>query len=795
MNIYTPPHLRRINGMVNSGVGEGNSSGSEGLERRCLTSSENLERKCKTEPATSKISRARRPDLKVYVPRALRTSLPASAVASQTNSQNSTNCSQSAETSPRNTSATSQVRSNDARNMDTVPTQSKGCYAQQSDQSSDQDSQSSENNETPATAIHTNIPSISHTHFNENEPTSSESKEPVENSINSFIELVTEDSQELGAEQNETLKILNLPQESAPHHADTTDTLKDKYSSEHSATQTCNTSEINAQCTNMTAGDVDMEVDEIKQVSGPSPVDMDTSDMIELEQSNNKITCSDKHINTCKDNGVELQEDIDVPHNEHTQLVTVSVSESMNCDSCVNGDDNCNKMESNVPERPENTDELANKNCTEVSGNEACALNTSDIDNEVPNKVRVVETYSNDSDCSVITRLVSDSTSSEIVPVTDTIANGNKNGETLLRIIAGCQTSNLQPISNSKCAFSSAEPMLSEETKSVASLSNQTFNTTESIPQPASERIKSDFFASEPDCETSAPCSSAVNVTSESLPAKSNSEICPSKTASEELEAAKSSLETTKSSLEVTKPSSEGVPPSTSSTPATRTTGSTTTTPVGKSAGSTDGKSSPVNLSLDDCDWDTLYDDDGDCLVPDIMNEVMSKMGKVSVQSPTEEYSNFQSTEERTCDGENILEIYGFSSSFTNRDLMDVFAAYQRTYFHLKWVDDTHALGVFSSPLVADEVLNTNLPNVKTRPLKEATLLSKAKAKTLNLIATPLPRPKTCLSSARRLVSGALGIRVQVSETKREEERQMLRDAREKKRQEAKQRQEIWDKD
>lgn len=78
----------------------------------------------------------------------------------------------------------------------------------------------------------------------------------------------------------------------------------------------------------------------------------------------------------------------------------------------------------------------------------------------------------------------------------------------------------------------------------------------------------------------------------------------------------------------------------------------------------------------------------------------MNKMGKVTVQSPSQEYRSFQSPEERSCDGENILEIYGFSSSFTNRDLMDVFAAYQRTYFHLKWVDDTHALGVFSSPLV-----------------------------------------------------------------------------------------------
>ncbi|XP_017299524.1 uncharacterized protein LOC103509086 [Diaphorina citri] len=73
MNIYTPPHLRRMNG-----------GGSEGGERRLLTSSENLERRCKTEPP-SKVNRTRRPDMKVYVPRALRSSLPTST--SETNDQ------------------------------------------------------------------------------------------------------------------------------------------------------------------------------------------------------------------------------------------------------------------------------------------------------------------------------------------------------------------------------------------------------------------------------------------------------------------------------------------------------------------------------------------------------------------------------------------------------------------------------------------------------------------------------------------------------------------------------------
>ncbi|XP_026676073.1 uncharacterized protein LOC113465613 [Diaphorina citri] len=36
----------------------------------------------------------------------------------------------------------------------------------------------------------------------------------------------------------------------------------------------------------------------------------------------------------------------------------------------------------------------------------------------------------------------------------------------------------------------------------------------------------------------------------------------------------------------------------------------------------------PDNLNPDECDWETLYDDDGECLIPDIMNEP----GKVQIK-------------------------------------------------------------------------------------------------------------------------------------------------------------------
>lgn len=64
---------------------------------------------------------------------------------------------------------------------------------------------------------------------------------------------------------------------------------------------------------------------------------------------------------------------------------------------------------------------------------------------------------------------------------------------------------------------------------------------------------------------------------------------------------------------------------------------------------------------------------------------------------------------------------------------------------------------------------------MKTRPLKNAIRESKLKAETV----APLPatRPKTCSALARRLVSSALGLKVNVSTDLLNAERTLLADA------------------
>lgn len=45
----------------------------------------------------------------------------------------------------------------------------------------------------------------------------------------------------------------------------------------------------------------------------------------------------------------------------------------------------------------------------------------------------------------------------------------------------------------------------------------------------------------------------------------------------------------------------------------------------------------------------------------------------------------------------HVLEVSNFPGEFKTQDLMMLFSQYKETGFDIKWVDDTHALAVFSS--------------------------------------------------------------------------------------------------
>ncbi|KAJ4451498.1 hypothetical protein ANN_02961, partial [Periplaneta americana] len=114
----------------------------------------------------------------------------------------------------------------------------------------------------------------------------------------------------------------------------------------------------------------------------------------------------------------------------------------------------------------------------------------------------------------------------------------------------------------------------------------------------------------------------------------------------------------------------------------------------------------PVTLNPDECTWDMMFDDNGDCLDPKLMEELSSSVGSVTIEKPQSDYRSFQSKVEQMMSGEaddefsHVLEIYNFPAEFKTHDLYAVFSPYITRGFEIKWVDDTHALGVFSSSLV-----------------------------------------------------------------------------------------------
>ncbi|XP_058808028.1 uncharacterized protein LOC131673771 [Phymastichus coffea] len=202
-----------------------------------------------------------------------------------------------------------------------------------------------------------------------------------------------------------------------------------------------------------------------------------------------------------------------------------------------------------------------------------------------------------------------------------------------------------------------------------------------------------------------------------------------------------------------------------------------------------------VKIDRDECDWESLFDDNGDCLDPTLIEELSSSVGEVVIEKPKSNFKAFsQPIEVSNDEYAHIVEIYNFPTEFKSIDLAAVFSPWKSGGFELKWVDDTHCLGVFSSPLVAAEVLASEHPFVKTRPLSEASSLSKSKVRKSSEFLQPYrTRPETCAALARRLVTKSLGVTLATARQEREQEKIVLREAKEKRRLANKQREDVWE--
>ncbi|NXL78574.1 R3HC1 protein, partial [Leptocoma aspasia] len=153
-----------------------------------------------------------------------------------------------------------------------------------------------------------------------------------------------------------------------------------------------------------------------------------------------------------------------------------------------------------------------------------------------------------------------------------------------------------------------------------------------------------------------------------------------------------------------------------------------------------------------------LEDDCTAELLAEIVGNLTVK--EISIERISMDYSSYGEAQVSEGDLGHVTEIYDFPSSLKTEDLMEIFSDFHESGFKIQWVDDTHALGIFSSLSTASQALGRRYPCLKIRPLIHATKQSKIKAlQRPKLLHLGKERPQTDTAVARRLVSHALGWR------------------------------------
>ncbi|XP_067102768.1 R3H and coiled-coil domain-containing protein 1 [Osmerus mordax] len=131
----------------------------------------------------------------------------------------------------------------------------------------------------------------------------------------------------------------------------------------------------------------------------------------------------------------------------------------------------------------------------------------------------------------------------------------------------------------------------------------------------------------------------------------------------------------------------------------------------------------------------------------------------VSIQHAHNDYSCYEALWINQEEFSHVIEIYNFPPMFKTEDIQDAFTEYSSGGMKIKWVDDTHALGVFSSQSAASHALSLHHPLLKTRTLSEGSRKSKCKAvRQAEFIQPVKERPRTDSAVARRMVTRALGL-------------------------------------
>lgn len=149
----------------------------------------------------------------------------------------------------------------------------------------------------------------------------------------------------------------------------------------------------------------------------------------------------------------------------------------------------------------------------------------------------------------------------------------------------------------------------------------------------------------------------------------------------------------------------------------------------------------------------------------DVTEEIKAHLKEtvtVSIQHVHNDYSIYENVCISPEKFGHVIEIYDFPPCFKTDDLMDAFTDYSDGGMKIEWVDDTHALGVFSNETAALHAISINHPMLKARALTEGSKKAKGKANRRAEFIQPVKeRPRTDCAVARRMVTRALGLQGQ----------------------------------
>ncbi|KAM3621945.1 uncharacterized protein V6R79_018169 [Siganus canaliculatus] len=148
----------------------------------------------------------------------------------------------------------------------------------------------------------------------------------------------------------------------------------------------------------------------------------------------------------------------------------------------------------------------------------------------------------------------------------------------------------------------------------------------------------------------------------------------------------------------------------------------------------------------------------------DVIEEIKAQLKNavaVSIENVQNDYSLYMnvSVSINLDEFRHVIEIYGFPHVLTTEDLLNAFTEYSDGGMKIKWIDNTHALGVFSCEAAALQALSISHPMLKVRALSEGSKKAKAKAIISGEFLQPVKeRPRTDCAVAQRMVTRALGL-------------------------------------